>query len=77
MSQDILTIDTYENRTKVNITQRRPIYEVIDEAYIKGSNIFPDGFIREYKMNSNKPRFISSDIKNNIKRREMEQILYA
>ena len=25
MSQDIKTIDTYENRTKVNITQWRPI----------------------------------------------------
>ena len=30
MNQDIETIDTYENRTKVNITQWRPIYEVID-----------------------------------------------
>ena len=41
MSQDIETIDTYETRTKFNITQCRPIYEVIDEAYIKESNIFP------------------------------------
>ena len=40
MSQDIETIDTYENRTKVNITQWRPIYEVTDEAYIKESNFF-------------------------------------
>ena len=57
MSQDIETIDTYENISKVNITQWRPIYEVIDEAYIKESNIFPD-------ENSNEPRFISGDIKN-------------
>ena len=49
MTQDIETIDTYENRTKVNITQRRPIYEVIDEAYIKESNILPDYFIKECK----------------------------
>ena len=42
MSQDIETIDTYETRTKDNITQWRPIYEVIDAAYIKESNIFPD-----------------------------------
>ena len=35
MSQDIENIDTYENRTKVNTKKWRPIYEVIDEAYIK------------------------------------------
>ena len=29
MSQDIKTIDSYENRRKVNITQWRSIYEVI------------------------------------------------
>ena len=63
MSQDIETINIYENRTKVNITQWRPIYDVIDEAYIKESNIFPDGFIRECKNNQNEPRFISSDVK--------------
>ena len=63
MIQDIKTVDTYENRTKVNITQWRPIYDVIDEAYIKESNIFPDDFIKECKMNSNKPRFISGEIK--------------
>ena len=39
MSQDIETIDTYETRTNFNITQWRPIYEVIDESYIKESNI--------------------------------------
>ena len=67
MSQDIETIDSYENRGKVNITQWRPIYQVIYEAYIKESNIFPDDFIRECKKNSNEPQFISSDVKNNIK----------
>ena len=39
MIQDIEIIDTYETRTKVNIPQWRPIYEVIGEAYIKGSKI--------------------------------------
>ena len=77
MSQDIENIDTYETITKVNITQWRPIYEVIDEAYIKESNISPDDFIRECKNNSNSPKFISSDVKNNIKRMAMEQSLYA
>ena len=55
MSKDIENIDTYETRTKVNITKWRPIYEVIDEAYIKESNILPDDFIRECKNNSNEP----------------------
>ena len=77
MIQDIETIDSYENRTKVNIAEWRPIYEVIDEAYIKESNLFPDNFIRECKTNSNKPQFISGDIKNNINRMAMEQSLYA
>ena len=49
MGQDIENIDTYETRKKVNTTEWRPIYEVIDESYIKESNIFPDDFIREYK----------------------------
>ena len=37
MGQDIENIDTYETRTKVNTTKWRPIYEVIDESYIKDS----------------------------------------
>ena len=40
MSQDIEHVDTYKTRTKVNITQWRPIYEVIDEANIKKSNTY-------------------------------------
>ena len=51
MSQDIDNINNYETRTKVNTTKWRPIYEVIDEAYIKDSNIFPEDFIRECKKN--------------------------
>ena len=51
MSQDIHNIDTYETITKVNTTKWRPIYEVIDEFYIKESNIFPENFIRECKKN--------------------------
>ena len=47
MSQDINNIDTYETIAKVNTTKWRPIYEVIDEAYIKESNISPEDFIRE------------------------------
>ena len=64
MGQDIENIKTYETITKVNTTKWRPIYEVIDEAYIKESNIFPDDFIRECKNNSNEAQFIPSDVKN-------------
>ena len=63
MGQDIENIDTYETITKANITQWRPIYEVIYEAYIKESNIFPDDFIRECKNNSNESQFIPSEVK--------------
>ena len=49
MNHYIETIDKYENRKIVNKTQWIPIYEVIDEDYIKDSNIFPDDFIKECK----------------------------
>ena len=35
MRKDIENIDTYEKRNTVNIAKWRPIYEVIDEAYIE------------------------------------------
>ena len=77
MSKDINNIDTYENRTTVNTTKWRQIYEVIDEAYIKGSKIFSDDFIKECKNNSNKAHDIPRKVKNNIKRMAMVQVLYA
>ena len=58
-------------------TKWRTIYEVIDEDYIKKSNIFPDAFITKCKQCTNEPQNISSDVKNNIKRMSMEQSLYA
>ena len=48
-SQDIETIDTYETITKDNITLWRPIYQVIDEDYIKEFNIFPDDLSENVK----------------------------
>ena len=49
MSKYIDNIDTYETRTKVDTTKWSPIYEVIYEAYIKGSKLFPDDFMKECK----------------------------
>ena len=46
MSIYIIMIETYETITKFNITKWRPIYEVIDEAYIKDSKLFSDEFIK-------------------------------
>ena len=51
MGQDINNIGNNETRTKFNTTKWRPIYEVIDEAYIEESNIFPGDFIRECLKN--------------------------
>ena len=68
ISKGINNIDTYETITKVNTTKFSPIYEVIDEAYIKGSKIFYDDFIKECMDDSNKARDIPRDVKNNIKR---------
>ena len=56
MNQDIETIDIYEYRRVIQKTKWRPIYEVIDEDYIKDPNIFPDDFIRECKKIPNDPQ---------------------
>ena len=61
----------------VEKTKWRPIYEVIDEDYIKKIHIFPDDFITKCKQCPNESQNISSDVKNNIKRMAMEQSLYA
>ena len=58
MNQYIETIDKYENRRVFQRTKWRPIYEIIDEDYIKNSNIFPDDFIIKCKQFPNKPQNI-------------------
>ena len=63
MSKYIENIDTYETRTKVNTKKLRPIYEVIDEAYLQASKIFSYHFIRECKNNSNEARDIPLEVK--------------
>ena len=78
MNEDIETIDKNENRKiVVQRTKWRPIYEVIDEDYIKNSHIFPDDFITKCKQFPNEPQTISDVVKNNIKLMAMEQSLYA
>ena len=77
MNQNIETIDKYEDKKVFNKTKWRPIYQVIDEDYIKDSTIFPDDFIRECKKKPNEPQYILVDVKNNIKLMAMEQSLYA
>ena len=72
MSEDIETIDKNENSKQiVQKNKLRPIYQVIDEDYIKNSNIFTDDFITKCKQCPNEPQNISSDVKNNIKRMAM------
>ena len=41
----------------------RTIYEVIDEDYIKTSNIFPDAFITKCKQCPNEQQNISINVK--------------
>ena len=78
MNKDIETIDKNDNSKQiVQKTKWRPIYEVIDEDYIKKSNIFPDAFIKKCKQCPNKPQTILGEVKNSIKLMEMEQTLYA
>ena len=77
MSKDTENIDNYETRKKINTTKWRPVYEVIYGFYIKYSKIFSDDIIKECKNNSNEAQFIPHEVKNNIKRMEMKQRLYA
>ena len=59
MNEDIKTIDKNENsNTIVQKTKWRPIYEVIDEDYIKNSHIFPNDFITKCNQCPNKPQKI-------------------
>ena len=47
IKEDIETIDKNENIEQIfQKTKWRKIYEVIDEDYMKNSNIFPDAFIK-------------------------------
>ena len=62
MSQDINNIDTYETRTKFYTTKWRPIYEIIDEAYIRISKIFSAGLSENLK-NSNEALDIPREVK--------------
>ena len=78
MNEDIETIDKNENRKiVVQRTKWRPIYEVIDEDYIKISHIFPDDFITKCKQCPNEPQTILGVVKKNIKHMAMEKRLYA
>ena len=46
MIMDIENINTFETRNKVNTIKWRPIFEVTDEAYFKGSKLFSDDFMK-------------------------------
>ena len=61
MNEDIENIDKNQNSKNISKTKWRPIYEVIDEDYIKNSHIFPDDFITKCKQCPNKPQNISSN----------------
>ena len=42
----------------MNTIKWGPIFEVMDEAYFKGSKIFSDDFMKKCKDNSNEAQFI-------------------
>ena len=53
MHIDIDNISTFEKRNKVNTIKRKPIYEVLYEAYFIDSKIFSYAFMQQYKDNAN------------------------
>ena len=77
MDIDIDKINPFEKINEVNTIKWRPIYEVIEEASFKEYGKFPDYFMKQCKINANEAQFIPLEVKNNIHRMAMEQILYA
>ena len=78
MDKYIETVEKNDNSKQIFQKNKwRTIYEVIDTDYIENSNIFSIAFIKQCKLCPNEPQFILQDVKNNIKRMEMEQSLYA
>ena len=67
MDFNIDKINLFLKRNKVNTKKWRPIYEVIEEAYFKESENFPDDFMQQCRDNTNEARFIPLEVKNNIK----------
>ena len=70
---DIENIAIFKIRNKVNRVKWMPIFEGIDEAYLRGSKSFSDNFMKECKDNSNEAQFIPLEINNNMKQMGMEQ----
>ena len=64
MKIDIENINTFEKENKVNTTQWRTIYEVIENEYFKESYIIPDDFIKKCKDNANEAICIPIEVKN-------------
>ena len=58
MDINIDKINTYETRNKSNTIKWRPIYKVIEEAYFKESENFPNDFMQQCKDNTNQAQFI-------------------
>ena len=77
MNIDIENMKKIKKRKKVYTTQWRKIYEVIEEDQFNKSDIFPDDFIKKCKDNENEDINIPIEVKNNTKRMETEQGLYA
>ena len=51
MNIDIEKINTFENGNKVNTTQWRTTYKVIEQDYFTKSDIFPNDIIKKCKDN--------------------------
>ena len=60
---DIDKINTFEKINKINTNKWRPIYKVIEEAYFKESEKFPDDFMKQCKDNKNESQFVTLDVR--------------
>ena len=77
MDIDIDKINPIEKRNKISTIKLRPIYEVIEEAYFKESEMFSDDFMKKCKDNDNEAQFIKLEVKNYIEQMDTGKGLYA
>ena len=64
-------------KKKIDTIKWRRIYEVIEEAYFKVSENFPDDFIKQCRDNENEAQCIPLKIKRDIKQMAMLIGIYA
>ena len=77
MNINIENINKIGNNHKRNKTPWRKIYEVIQQEFFEETQNLPEELFKKCKNNTNEPHNIPTGAKNNLKRMDTKQGLYA